>query len=87
MKKIFRRSIGTVIIISYDAVYSTRDFNWSLYSKKTIAKRLTLEGSGRDLRSACNVGYLIWEQQVPYIIMRVEIEWVVISILLDIRRN
>jgi hypothetical protein len=64
-----------------------RAFNWSLYGKKTIAKRLTLEGTGRDLRSAFNVGSLIWEQQAPCIIMGVELEWVVISILLDIRRN
>jgi len=46
-----------------------------------------LEGNGRDLRSAFNVGSLIWEQQVPCITMGVEIEWVVISILLDNRRN
>jgi hypothetical protein len=65
----------------------TRAFNGSLYSKKTKAKRLTLEGNGRDLLSSFNVGFLIWEQQFPCIIIGVELEWVAISLLLDIRRN
>lgn len=58
---------GPVIITSSDVGY--RAFNASLRRTKTIANRLTLEGSERDLRRAPSVGSLIWEQQVPCIII------------------